>query len=89
VSSREICGVPPEVGGDGRARTHSVRETRPDRRSMNSERIVQHRTHIHTLNPFTREETIKHDCELGDANERNPTVRSVTLWRFNCRDECT
>jgi hypothetical protein len=60
VTSREMCSVPPEVGRDGRALTHNVRETRPYGRSMNSERIVQHRTHIHTSKPFTREETIKH-----------------------------
>jgi hypothetical protein len=35
-------------------------ETRPYRRSMNNERMVQPRVHIRTLNPFTREETIKH-----------------------------
>jgi hypothetical protein len=56
---------------------------------MNSQRIVQHRTHIHTLNPFTREETIEADFELADANERNPKVRSVTLWGFKWRHECT
>jgi hypothetical protein len=60
VTSRDICGASPEVGRDGMALTHSVRETRPYRRSMNRKRIVQHRTHIRTLNPFTREAIIKH-----------------------------
>jgi hypothetical protein len=60
VTSKEICGAPAEVGRDGRAVTDRFIETGPYRRSMNSERIVQHGTHIHTLNPFTREETTKH-----------------------------
>jgi hypothetical protein len=60
VTSRKICGAPPEIGRDERVLMHSVIETRPYRRSMNSERIVQHTTHIHSLNPFIREETIKH-----------------------------
>jgi hypothetical protein len=60
VTGREIYCAFPEVGRDVRTLTHRFIETGPYRRSMNSERIVQHRTHIHTLNPFTRDETIKH-----------------------------
>jgi hypothetical protein len=60
VTSREICGTPPEVGRDGRVATHRVIGAVPYHRSRNSKRIVQHMTHIHTLHHFTREETIKH-----------------------------
>jgi hypothetical protein len=60
VASRGLSGSAPEVGRDGRALTHSVIKTKPYHRSMNSERIVQHRTRIHSLNPFIREEIIKH-----------------------------
>jgi hypothetical protein len=45
---------------DRRVHTHRFIETGTCRRSVNSERIVQHRTHIHALNPFTGEETINH-----------------------------
>jgi hypothetical protein len=60
VTSREIYGGLCEIRRDGRALRRSVIETRPYHHNMNSERIVQHRTHIHTLNSFAREEIIKH-----------------------------
>jgi hypothetical protein len=74
---------------DGRAPTHRFRETRPCHRNINIKKIVQHRIHIHILHPFNRENQSIIDCGFGDANEKNPKVRSVTLWRFNYRCEHT
>jgi hypothetical protein len=60
VASQELSGAAPEVDRDGRALTHSVIRTKLYHRSMNSERMAQHTTQIHSSNPFIREETIEH-----------------------------
>jgi hypothetical protein len=60
VTSRKICGAPPEVGRDRRDLRHRFIETRPYHRNPNRERIVQYWIHIHTLNLFLREEATKH-----------------------------
>jgi hypothetical protein len=79
----------PEVGPEGMVFRHRVIGARPCSRAGNIDRIVQNWIRFYPLNYSPEEKQWRIDCEVGDANERNPKVRSVMLWTVACRCEHT